>query len=510
MSFRDQIITLVRFKRGDVNCLFSTSVGEEGLDIPDCNVIIRFDLFNSVIQYIQSRGRARRQQSKYIIMCEEGNADQSRKVNQTKTDSNALRQFCAALPEDRKITGFDAEASVLHRDQNHKQAIVPSTGAKLTFSHALEVLANFVATLPIQEEREPRAEYLVTPHGKEFICEILLPPTAPIQSRVGLPQRTKLSARCSAAFELCIDLIKKRFIDDHLRPTFARKLPLMRNARLAVSSKKQHEYDMKMKPNLWSQLGVPSRIFASVLKLDEPEALNRSSKPLILLTRTLLPELPSFPLFFGLGKTSAASVISLTDPIDISGSEIEALKVFTLRVFEDVFSKEYDTDVASLPYFLAPTRLSHDCNLTGESSRDIVDWEYLESTKGRKYQDRSDEKYGSASVLDKYVVDRFSGARKFFLRCIREDLKPLDSVPEGVQSPRTNAWKRVEHNIKEYSDSAWLRTRSTRCFKDVQPVYEAELVSLRRNLLDEAADLQVYQNSTCYIILEPLCISMVS
>lgn len=91
-TFRQQFVTLVKFRKGEINCLvrvlsakytethsdidkFATSVAEEGLDIPDCNLVIRyvirpgllpeiadykrFDLYHTLIQYVQSRGRAR-------------------------------------------------------------------------------------------------------------------------------------------------------------------------------------------------------------------------------------------------------------------------------------------------------------------------------------------------------------------------------------------------------------------------------------------------------------------
>jgi len=41
-SFRDQMVTLSKFRQGKLNCLIATSVAEEGLDIPDCSLVIRF------------------------------------------------------------------------------------------------------------------------------------------------------------------------------------------------------------------------------------------------------------------------------------------------------------------------------------------------------------------------------------------------------------------------------------------------------------------------------------
>ena len=73
-SFRQQVMTLMKFRRGEVNCLFATSVAEEGLDVPDCNLVIRFDIAKTMIQYVQSRGRARKQNSKFLHLMENGNS----------------------------------------------------------------------------------------------------------------------------------------------------------------------------------------------------------------------------------------------------------------------------------------------------------------------------------------------------------------------------------------------------------------------------------------------------
>lgn len=53
-----------------VNLLFATDVVEEGIDVPHCSSVIRFDLPKTVRSYVQSRGRARQTESQYILMLE--------------------------------------------------------------------------------------------------------------------------------------------------------------------------------------------------------------------------------------------------------------------------------------------------------------------------------------------------------------------------------------------------------------------------------------------------------
>lgn len=51
-----------------LNLLVATKVGEEGLDIQTCCLVIRFDLPETVASFIQSRGRARMPRSEYAFL----------------------------------------------------------------------------------------------------------------------------------------------------------------------------------------------------------------------------------------------------------------------------------------------------------------------------------------------------------------------------------------------------------------------------------------------------------
>ena len=69
MSQKKQLEILEQFKRGVVNILISTNVGEEGLDIAECDLVVFYDVVASEIRFIQRKGRtARHREGKVIIL----------------------------------------------------------------------------------------------------------------------------------------------------------------------------------------------------------------------------------------------------------------------------------------------------------------------------------------------------------------------------------------------------------------------------------------------------------
>ena len=69
----EQDAIIEKFRNGNCNILVSTSVLEEGIDNPDCDVVIRFDGVKSLISFTQSKGRARKwvESKFYIIITED-------------------------------------------------------------------------------------------------------------------------------------------------------------------------------------------------------------------------------------------------------------------------------------------------------------------------------------------------------------------------------------------------------------------------------------------------------
>jgi endoribonuclease Dicer len=506
---------MLNFRKGIINCLFATSVAEEGLDIPDCNLVIRFDLYTTLIQYIQSRGRARHAHSRYIHMYEDRNMDHVQTIKEVCRNEAILKTFCEALPADRILGGQCVSLDRLLAKENTLPVYkVPETGAKLTYKISLLYLAKFVSSLPHGPDAVLNPEYVITVQNKEFICEVILPEESPIRGAIGRPCSTKQVAKCSAAFETCLLLRKGKYLDEYLSPIFTKQLPAMRNALLALDSGKCEAYGMRTKPDCWAAGSIPAELFVTVLNLDNPESLDRASQPLALLTRLPVPQLPSFALHFGRGKNSPVQCSSISKSLKVDLSVVHQLNIFSLCIFDDVFSKGYESDTTKMPYFLAPVQPQAGYNPSADPS-DLIAWDILKSIddyqtaqgdqpwENMTWKTQTDEFF-----QDKYIVDPWDGSRKLWTVGLAPQYKPLDPVPENT-APRRGARKNIS-NIMEYSCSLWAKARERRTFDENQRVFEARHISLRRNLLDEFDTSEEEMPKRCFIILEPLKISPVS
>jgi Fanconi anemia group M protein len=78
LSQKEQQALIREFSLGEINILCSTSIGEEGLDIPEVNAVIFYEPIPSAIRQIQRRGRtARLQKGKLIILITKGTRDEA-------------------------------------------------------------------------------------------------------------------------------------------------------------------------------------------------------------------------------------------------------------------------------------------------------------------------------------------------------------------------------------------------------------------------------------------------
>ena len=113
LSQKKQLEILEQFKQGQYNILVSTNVGEEGLDIAECDLVIFYDVVASEIRFIQRKGRtARHREGKVIILYCKGTHDEIymhialnklNKMNVNLKSGQQLRSSYTKAPKEMKV-----------------------------------------------------------------------------------------------------------------------------------------------------------------------------------------------------------------------------------------------------------------------------------------------------------------------------------------------------------------------------------------------------------------------
>jgi ERCC4-related helicase len=152
LSQKEQTNILDRFRAGEVNVLVATSIGEEGLDVPQVDLVIFYEPVPSEIRTIQRRGRTGRSaRGRVVVLVTKDTRDEAflysarRKERKMHTELDRLRQelrqrifvgepggetFLAAAPEkvlDTKRAEFAAEVAAAAPSTRKKAAQGPTT-----------------------------------------------------------------------------------------------------------------------------------------------------------------------------------------------------------------------------------------------------------------------------------------------------------------------------------------------------------------------------------------------
>ncbi|KDP28399.1 hypothetical protein JCGZ_14170 [Jatropha curcas] len=203
---------IAKFRDGRVTLLVATSVAEEGLDIRQCNVVIRFDLAKTVLAYIQSRGRARKPGSDYILMVERGNLSHGAFLRNARNSEETLRKEAiertdlSHLKDTSRLISVDTVPGTVYQ--------VESTGAVVSLNSAVGLIHFYCSQLPSDRYSILRPEFIMERHEKpggptEYSCKLQLPCNAPFEKLEGpvcssmrLAQQAVCLAACKKLHEM--------------------------------------------------------------------------------------------------------------------------------------------------------------------------------------------------------------------------------------------------------------------------------------------------------------------
>ncbi|KAI0472383.1 RNase3 domain-containing protein [Xylaria cf. heliscus] len=213
-------LDLEDFRTGKRNLLIATSVAEEGIDIPACNLVICLNPPPNVKSFIQRRGRARMENSRIVLLLEG-------LPNQHDVWIELERMMKECIEDDTRVARELAELEELDNYPGISPLRVSSTGAQLDFDQAKSHLEHFCLKMTSRQYIDRRPYYISEQINSSsndpprISAVVQLPPSLPqaIRRVKGLRQwYSEKNAFKDAAFQAFKAIYEAGLVNDNLMP----------------------------------------------------------------------------------------------------------------------------------------------------------------------------------------------------------------------------------------------------------------------------------------------------
>ncbi|XP_050679142.1 endoribonuclease Dicer-like [Leptidea sinapis] len=203
-------MALERFRNGELNCLISTRILEEGVDIPQCLLVVRYDLPTEYRSYIQSKGRGRSKDASYVLLVLNDPEIRSKFMSKYQTFieiESKLRQLLVGKSLERIAPTAEDIKTSLYEEDEIPPYINPHNGNRLFSSAAISLLCRYCSVLPHDQFTTIAPMWVLeTDYEKnKHIITIFMPLACPIKTPIRSdPFVNKKTARRSAALKACV------------------------------------------------------------------------------------------------------------------------------------------------------------------------------------------------------------------------------------------------------------------------------------------------------------------
>ncbi|TFK16018.1 protein FAM181A [Platysternon megacephalum] len=466
VEFRKQEEVLRKFRAHETNLLIATSIVEEGVDIPKCNLVVRFDLPTEYRSYVQSKGRARAPISNYIMLADTDKIKSFEEDLKTyKAIEKILRNKCS-----KSVDTSETETEPIVDDDDIFPPYVlrpDDSSPRVTINTAIGHINRYCARLPSDPftHLAPKCKTRELPENT-FYSTLYLPINSPLRaSIVGPPMSCARLAERVVALICCEKLHKIGELDDHLMPVgketvkYEEELDLHDEEETSVpgrpgSTKRRQCYPKAIPECLRDSYPKPDHpcylyVIGMVLTTPLPDELNFRRRKLYppedttrcfgILTAKPIPQIPHFPVYTRSGE------VTISIELKKSGFmlSLQMLELIT-RLHQYIFSHilrlekpalEFRPTEADSAYCVLPL------NVVDNSSTLDIDFKFMEDIEkseartgipSTKYTKETPfifklEDYQDAVIIPRYR--NFDQPHRFYVADVYTDLTPLSKFP---------------------------------------------------------------------------------
>uniref|UniRef100_A0A8C4R0U4 ribonuclease III n=1 Tax=Eptatretus burgeri TaxID=7764 RepID=A0A8C4R0U4_EPTBU len=502
-EFRKQEEVLRKFRAHETNLLVATSAVEEGVDLPKCNLVVRFDLPADYRSYVQSKGCAQAPVANYVMLADATRMPSFRLDLQTyKAIEKILRKKCSKCPNDVEQPEMAGEKEPLPPYFPRPE----KGGASVSLDSAIGLINRYCAKLPSDPftHLAPKCKTVEKEHCL-FQATLHLPINCPLRDPVlGPLMKTHQLAEKAVALFCCEKLHKAGELDDNLLPVgketvkYEEELELHDEEETGVpgrpgSTKRRQCYTKTIAECFQKSLphaGQPCFLYliGMVLSTPLPDELNFRQRKLYppedtqrcfgILTTKRIPQIPCFPVYTRSGEVTV-EIRLCREGFTLSAEHLGLLTRFHQYIFSHILrlekpALEFKPTEAEAAYYILPLNQVHG---SVELDIDFVFMEETERSEARtgipaKQTARDGafvfclEDYQDAVIIPRYR--NFDQPHRFYVADVYTEFTPLSPFPSPEYATFAEYYK-TKYNLD--------LTNLT------QPLLDVDHTSSRLNLL---------------------------
>ncbi|KAK5856936.1 hypothetical protein PBY51_010214 [Eleginops maclovinus] len=505
VEFRKQEEVLRKFRAHETNLLIATSIVEEGVDIPKCNLVVRFDLPTEYRSYVQSKGRARAPVSNYIMLADsERTRGFEEDLTTYKSIEKILRNKCSKSVE---VSEYEVD-QVLDDDNILPPYVLRSEdgGPRVTINTAIGHINRYCARLPSDPftHLAPKCKTAERPDAR-FQSTLYLPINSPL--RVPLKGPVMFCARLAekaVALLCCEKLHKIGELDDHLMPVgketvkYEEELDLHDEEETSVpgrpgSTKRRQCYPKAIPECLRDSYAVPEQTYylyvvGMVLTTPLPDELNFRRRKLYppedttrcfgILTAKPIPRIPHFPVYTRSGEVTISIELQKSG-FTLTTAQLDLITRLHQYIFSHILrlekpALEFKPTLADSAYCVLPLNIVEDSNTLDMDFSFMEDIERSEARTGiptTQYTKQNPFSFKLEDYQDAVIIPRyrnFDQPHRFYVADVYTDLTPLSKFPSPEYETFAEYYK-TKYNL----DLSNLN----------QPLLDVDHTSSRLNLL---------------------------